>query len=115
MNMDGMAEMESGAIHYIQSPDGEKLRGDFVMGIDFGGTKIAIASADLEGNLLEQSRIETEASRGAMQAIERALALARSLMANTAEKTGGRCIAAGAVSRCIILPDRVLLAPNVPG
>jgi hypothetical protein len=39
MNMDGMAEMESGAIHYIQSPDGEKLRGDFVMGIDFGARK----------------------------------------------------------------------------
>jgi predicted NBD/HSP70 family sugar kinase len=115
MNTDGMAGMESGEIHFIPSPDEEKLGGDFVLGIDFGGTKIAIASADLEGNLLEQSRIETEASRGAMQAIERALALARSLMTSTAEKTGGRCIAAGAVSPGIVLLDRILLAPNVPG
>ncbi len=86
-----------------------------MLGIDFGGTKIAIASADLEGHLLEQSRIETLASQGAMQAIERTLARARSMMAHTAEKTGGHCIAAGAVSPGIILPDRILLAPNVPG
>ena len=48
-----------------------------------------------------------------MQAIERTLARARSMMAHTDEKTGGHCIAAGAVSPGIILPDRILLAPNV--
>ncbi len=115
MNTDGMSEMEAELIHSIPSSHREKFRGDFVLGVDFGGTKIAAASADLEGNLLEQSRIETEASRGAMQAIERALALARSLIASTAEKTGGRCKAAGVVSPGIVLPDRILLAPNVPG
>src|SRR5438270_13749266 len=103
MNMNGMAERENGGSHRVLPSEGEKFRGDFVMGIDFGGTKIAIASADLEGNLLEQLRIETEASRGAMQAIERALTLARDLMANTAEKTGGRCMAGGAVGRGIVL------------
>ncbi len=89
--------------------------GDFVVAIDFGGTKIAVAIADLTGELLEQSRIETDASRGASQAIGRALGRARSLMARTADLTGGRCLAAGVVSPGIILPDRVLLAPNVPG
>ncbi len=91
------------------------LADDFVVAIDFGGTKIAVAIADLMGELLEQSRIETDASGGALQAIERALVSARSLMARGAELTGGRCLAAGVVSPGIILPDRVLLAPNVPG
>ena len=89
--------------------------GNFVVAIDFGGTKIAVATADLEGGLLEQDRIETDASRGALQAIERALGVARTLMRCTAETRGGRCIAAGVVSPGIVLPDRILLAPNVPG
>lgn len=93
----------------------EPSQRDFVIAIDFGGTKIAVATANLVGDLLEQSRIETDAPRGAQQAIERALTLARSLMAGTAELTGGRCLAAGVVSPGVILPDRILLAPNVPG
>jgi glucokinase len=115
MNENGRAEKDNGEIQSSFPAEGKQYRGDFVLGIDFGGTKIAIASADLEGNLLEQSRIETLASRGAMQAIERTLARTRSMMAHTAEKTGGHCIAAGAVSPGIILSDRILLAPNVPG
>jgi glucokinase len=93
----------------------ERFVGDFVVAIDFGGTKIAVAIADLEGEILEQSRIETDASRGASQAIEHALELARRLMVRGAELTGCCCLAAGVVSPGIILPDRVLLAPNVPG
>jgi len=93
----------------------EKLENDFVIAIDFGGTKIAVATADLEGGLLEQTRIETDASQGALQAVERALAVARTSIRRTAETRSGRCIAAGAVSPGIILPDRILLAPNVPG
>jgi glucokinase len=74
-----------------------------------------MAIADLTGELLEQSRIETDASRGASQAIEHALESARSLIAHGATLTGGHCLAAGVVSPGIILPDRILLAPNVPG
>lgn len=88
---------------------------DFVIAIDFGGTKIDVASANLVGDLLEQSRIETDAPHGAQQAIERALTLARNLIASTAVQTGGRCLAAGVVSPGVILPDRILFAPNVPG
>jgi glucokinase len=93
----------------------EKLVNDFVVAIDFGGTKIAVATADLDGEILEQERILTNALDGALQAVERSLAIAHALMARTSEKTGGRCIAAGAVSPGIIEPDRILLAPNVPG
>jgi glucokinase len=115
MNENGRAEEDNGEIQSNLPAKGEQFRGDFVLGIDFGGTKIAIASADLKGILLEQSRIETLASRGAMQAIERTLARAQRIIAHTAEKSGGHCIAAGVVSPGIILPDRILLAPNVPG
>lgn len=76
----------------------ESRQSDFVIAIDFGGTKIDVATANCVGELLE-----------------RALTLARSLMARTAALTGGRCLAAGVVSPGVILPDRILLAPNVPG
>lgn len=56
----------------------DPLADNFVVAIDFGGTKIAVAIADLMGELLEQSRIETDASGGALQAMRlRALTSAR--------------------------------------
>jgi glucokinase len=88
---------------------------DFVVALDFGGTKIDVATADLEGQLLEQKRLETDAQQGARQAVVRGLSVARTLMAHTGKVTGGRCLAAGSVSPGITLPDRILFAPNVPG
>ena len=93
----------------------EEVSHDYVVAIDFGGTKIDVATANLHGQLLQQHRIETMASKGARQAIERATAMARELIAITAEMTGGHCLAVGGVSPGIILPDRVLFAPNIPG
>lgn len=101
--------------HQVIGHGDEQFANDFVVAIDFGGTKIAVATADLEGEILEQERILTNAPDGALQAVERAVAVARDLMAHTAERTGGRCIAAGAASPGIIEPERILLAPNVPG
>lgn len=88
---------------------------DFVIAIDFGGTKTAVAAAGLDGVLLEQVRIQTEAARGGEQAVQRALAEARALAARTAEGGAGRCLAAAAVCPGIVREDRVDLAPNVPG
>ena len=88
---------------------------DYVLGIDFGGTKIALATADLNGEPLESARLDTDAPRGATQAVDRALDRARELV-DAAERTrGGRCVAVGAVSPGIVYADRVALAPNVPG
>jgi glucokinase len=84
---------------------------DFVLAIDFGGTKIGVAPATPDGAIQASDRIDTLAERGAHQAVERGLAAARAL----SERAGGRCIAAGVVSPGIVLDDRVLLAPNVPG
>jgi predicted NBD/HSP70 family sugar kinase len=88
---------------------------DFVLGIDFGGTKIALATAGLDGSLMESDRLDTEAGNGAVQAVDRALARAQDLLFATARDEGGACVAVSAVSPGIIYEDHVALAPNVPG
>ncbi|HYX50036.1 MAG TPA: hypothetical protein VE843_09865, partial [Ktedonobacteraceae bacterium] len=68
---------------------------DYVVAIDFGGTKIDVATATLNGQLLQQHRLETLASEGARQALARATTMVRKLIASTTEVTGGHCLAAG--------------------
>jgi len=89
--------------------------GDFVVAIDVGGTKIALATAGLDGTLLERRRLRTEAGRGAPQAVRRALAEAADLIELTRARCGGRCLAAGAVSPGIVRDDRIDLVPTLPG
>jgi glucokinase len=86
-----------------------------VLGIDFGGTKIALATATLDGQLMESDRLDTEAGQGAIQAVDRAVERAEELLGTTAQNGGGRCVAVSAVSPGIVYEDRVVLAPNVPG
>jgi glucokinase len=88
---------------------------DFVLGIDFGGTKMALATATLDGRLMESDRLDTAAGKGAVQAVDRALARGEELLFATARNGGGRCVAVSAVSPGIVYEDRVALAPNVPG
>jgi glucokinase len=88
---------------------------DFVLGIDFGGTKIALATAALDGRLIASDRIDTDARHGATQAVDRGLERAQQLVTDTARSGGGRCLAVCAVSPGIVYEDRVALAPNVPG
>src|SRR4029453_2497807 len=87
----------------------------FRAGNHFGGTKIALAAATLDGRLVESDRLETDAGRGAVQAVERALTRADELLSTAARNGGGRCLAVSAVSPGIVYEDRVALAPNVPG
>lgn len=86
-----------------------------MLGIDVGGTKVAVATADRAGRVLRRTRIDTRASQGARQTVERALRTAADLRASTAAATGGRCLGVGAVSPGVVYEDRVLLAPNIPG
>ena len=86
-----------------------------MLAIDFGGTKVAVATASLDGEIVESLRLDTDAPRGAGQVVQRALASARELVARTHAVRGGRPLAVGAASPGIVLEDRVLLAPNVPG
>ena len=87
----------------------------FVLGIDFGGTKIAVGSATPDGELIESRRIETRAEQGAEQAVERAIALGCELTELTRAAGHGERVGSAAVSPGIVRPDRILLAPNVPG
>jgi glucokinase len=88
---------------------------DFVLAIDFGGTKIAIAVVGLDGRVLDSRRLPTHAADGARQAIDRTVAAACALIKAAEEGRRGRCVAIGAVTPGIALADRVVLAPNVPG
>jgi predicted NBD/HSP70 family sugar kinase len=99
----------------VADPTAGYAERDFVLGIDFGGTKIALATATLDGRLMESDRLDTDAGRGAIQAVDRAVGRADELLASTAQNGGGRCVAVSAVSPGIVYEDRVALAPNVPG
>lgn len=91
-----------------------------VLGIDFGGTKVALATAstakadDLDNDtgrvaprLDIDVRLPTLAPAGAGQVIERSLATARSLTGNP--------IAVGVATFGVVTQGRIRLAPNVPG
>ena len=80
-----------------------------VLAVDFGGTKVALATVGRHGTVLESDRFTFAAQAGADQIVDHAIERARSLIRHTEV----RCV--GVSSPGIVLPDRVLLAPNVPG
>jgi glucokinase len=82
-----------------------------VLGIDFGGTKIAFATATPSGEPLRDVRIETRASDGASQVLRRAVDTANALVT----ATSGRLVAAGVSTFGVVRDGWVRLAPNVPG
>jgi len=88
---------------------------DFVVAIDFGGTKVAIATADTMGSILQQARIDTNASQGAQQILERTTVTAQALIERTAPEVAGHCLAVGVTTPGIVHDDGVLLSPNIPG
>jgi glucokinase len=83
----------------------------FVLGIDFGGTKVALATATTTGERLRSTRIETRAADGADEVLRRTLEAAHEL----ADATPGRLRAAGISTFGVVRDGRVRLAPNVRG
>jgi len=88
---------------------------DFLLAIDFGGTKVAVATADMEGSILKQARLDTHASQGAQQLLERTTGTAQALIERTMEEVGGQCVAVGVSTPGVVHDDGVLLSPNIPG
>jgi glucokinase len=86
-----------------------------VIAVDFGGTKVAVATASLGGDVVRQTRLDTAAECGAEQAVHRAVETCRTLIARTQGQLGGDCVGAGVVCPGIVKDDRIALAPNVPG
>jgi glucokinase len=88
-----------------------------VLGLDFGGTKIALAVSDLSGRRLGtrtiDSRAESGGADGAAAAMARGLSAGRELLAEVAP--GQELAGVGAATLGIPYDDRVELAPTFPG
>jgi glucokinase len=82
-----------------------------LVGFDFGGTKLAVVLADRAGTRLADRVLPTESEHGAEQAVRRALAAARELLAERSAEAA----AVGVATMGITRDDHVELAPNVPG
>ncbi|GII92630.1 ROK family protein [Sinosporangium siamense] len=85
---------------------------DHVLGIDFGGSKVALAVArsDSIDQPVGSVRLPTLASQGARQVVQRCFAAAGELL-----KGVGRLRAVGVSTFGVVRGDRVRLAPAVPG
>jgi glucokinase len=83
-----------------------------VLAVDFGGTKAGLAIVDVDGTVLAGDRIPIHAERGAEQAVARTIEVARTLIADIGDAA---LLGSGVASPGIVLRDRILLAPNVPG
>jgi glucokinase len=88
-------------------------RSPVVLGLDFGGTKIAVAVSDLSGRRLGVTTVDSLAEAGAEAAMARGLAAARDLLADVAPER--ELAAVGAATLGIPYDDRVELAPTFPG
>jgi len=89
------------------------VRSPVVLGLDFGGTKIAGAVCDMTRFRLGSMTIDTRAADGAQTSLERGLLAARSLLDTSA---GGRPLAAvGACTIGIPSENGISLAPTIPG
>lgn len=82
-----------------------------VLGLDFGGTKIAVAVAASDGTHLGEAVATTDPSLGGPANFARGIDAARGLLA----QTGGTLHAVGASTFGIPEPDGVTLAPAIDG
>src|SRR5580698_8589236 len=84
-----------------------------VLGLDFGGTKIAVAVCDLAGNKLASVVVESRGELGAGASFEQGISTARELLHSTAAQA--RLAAVGVATFGIPYEDRVELAPVISG
>ncbi len=84
-----------------------------VLGLDFGGTKIAATACDLTGNRLASATVGSDGELGAQASFGRGIGLARDLVATAAPE--GEIVAVGVATFGIPFEDRVELAPAIAG
>jgi glucokinase len=84
-----------------------------VLGIDFGGTKIATAVCDLAGNKLASAVVDSLPEYGARASFDHGVRAARELLETQA--AGVRLAAVGVATFGIPFDDRVELAPAIDG
>jgi glucokinase len=84
-----------------------------VLGIDFGGTKIATAVCDLAGNKLASAVVDSLGEYGARASFDHGIRAARDLLETEAD--GAPLAAVGVATFGIPFEDRVELAPAIDG
>jgi glucokinase len=84
-----------------------------VLGLDFGGTKIAAAVCDLAGNKIASAVVDSLGERGARASFDHGIEAARELLAASA--SGASLAAVGVATFGIPFEDRVELAPVISG
>jgi glucokinase len=95
------------------APMGESAKAPVVLGLDFGGTKIAAAVCDLDGQRLASATVDTNADDGARACLERGVVMAQQLLGSAVPD---RALAAvGACTFGIPGESGIALAPAVPG
>jgi glucokinase len=82
-----------------------------VLGLDFGGTKIAAAVCDPAGHKLASAVVSSRAELGAAASFAHGIATARELL----QASPGELVAVGAATFGIPFEDRVELAPAIRG
>jgi glucokinase len=82
-----------------------------VLGIDFGGTKIATAVCDLAGNKIASVVVDSLGARGARVSFDHGVDTAKALLAESAD--GADLAAVGVATFGIPFDDRVELAPAI--
>jgi glucokinase len=84
-----------------------------VLGLDFGGTKIAAAVCDPAGNQLASATVGSDGALGAQASFGRGIQVARDLLSSAAP--GRELVAVGVSTFGIPFEDRVELAPAIDG
>jgi glucokinase len=84
-----------------------------VLGLDFGGTKIAAAVCDLAGRRIGRTVVDADAEAGAVKAFDRAITAARDLLLACAPDSPLAVVSAATFG--IPFEDRVELAPTIAG
>ena len=84
-----------------------------VLGLDYGGTKIAAAACDLAGNRLASATMDSGSESGAQASFDRGIAAGRDLL--SAAAPDGILAAVGVSTFGIPFEDRVELAPAISG
>ncbi|MCL6454166.1 MAG: ROK family protein [Alicyclobacillus sp.] len=89
---------------------------EFVLAFDYGGTKIAVGSASLDGQLIARTELRTADYGDAQSVVQAGIHAGLDLMEETQRHRAGAVVTSIGVSTMgVTQPDRVLLAPNVPG
>jgi glucokinase len=89
------------------------IQAPVVLGIDFGGTKIAAAVCGLDGTRLGSATVSSGGELGARASFDRGIATARDLLASTVPDAP--LAAVGVSTFGIPFDDRVELAPAISG